>query len=215
MSAFLPFIGPAISGITSAASGLFGRDKPKETHIQKKQRELVDQLLGSLNGSGPYSDLFSANDEDFQRSYVDPAKSRFRNQIAPQIQQSYIQNGQQRGTGLEDSLARAGVDMDSLLNQSYMDYKQNAQNRQSNAIGNILSQGAGVGPEQSGGSAALQGLSGYLSGDSFGKDLEGILSSFNNRKYNQSDSLQDTFLPPRKGFENDNPVYNPYTGVQQ
>lgn len=211
-SAFGPW-GSAIGGAAGGLlGGLFGGSGSKETSIQKKQRELVDQLLGSLNGKGPYSNLFTANEEDFQRSYVDPAKSRFQNQTAPQIQQSYIQSGQQRGTGLDDTLTRAGVDMDSLLNEAYMNYQQGAQNRQASAIGNILGQGAGAQPEQSGWQSALQGLGGYASSDSFGKDLEGILSSFNDRKYNQSDSLQDTFVPPRKGFENEQ-YYNPYTGI--
>lgn len=208
-------IGTAAGGLLGgAAGGIFGRKQGSETKIQNKQRELLDQLLASLNGNGPYSNLFSANEADFQRSFVDPAKSRFKNQIAPQIQQSYIVNGQQRGTGIEGQLARAGVDMDSLLNQHYLDYQQGAQNRQMQALQSILGQNKGGESGQSWGNAALQGIGGYLSSDSFGKDIGSILGSVNENKYNQTDTIQDTFEPPRKGFENEQAVYNPYTGVQ-
>jgi len=209
-------IGTGIGGLLGAAAGgLFGRKKNDETKIQKTQRELVDQLLSSLNGNGPYSSLFAPNEADFQKSFVDPAKSRFRNQIAPQIQQSYIAGGQQRGTGLEGQLARAGVDMDSLLNEHYLDYLNQGKNRQANAIGQILGQGPGAsGSDQSWGSAALQGLGGYISGPDFKQDIGGILDSFNKRPAPHSESIQDTFLPPKKGYEDDNPIYNPYTGVQ-
>lgn len=210
-------IGTGIGGLLGgAAGGIFGRKGNEETNTQKKQRELVDQLLGSLNGNGPYSNLFSANPEDFERSFAEPARARFRNQTAPQIQQGYIAGGQQRSTGLEDTLARAGVDMDQLLNEHYMNYQQGVQNRQAGALNSILGQGPGASNPQSWQSAALQGAGGYLAGPGFGKDLEGIMDAFNQKKVpNQSDSLMDTIMPLRKGFENDQQVYNPYTGVQQ
>jgi len=212
------FFGPwgtAAGGlIGGAAGGFFGREKSKETDIQKKQRQLVDDLLGSLNGSGPYSDLFNPNEADFERSFAEPARNRFRNQTTPQIQQGFIASGLQRGTGLEDTLARAGVNMDDIINQHYMDYAQQAQNRKAAALGQVLGQGPGAAPEQSGWDAALQGIGGYLSGPTFGKDIEGILNSFNRPKTEQSESIMDTFEPARKGFERDEFVYNPYTGVQ-
>lgn len=206
-------LGTGLGGLLGGAfGGLFGRKqkeqlpKVKETDIQKKQKELVDQLLGSLNGNGPYSHLFTANEDDFQRSFVDPAKSRFKNQIAPQIQQSYISNGQQNGTGLEGQLARAGVDMDALLNQHYLNYKQSAQDRQANAINSILGLDKGYAPQhaapaQSWGNAALQGVGGYFSGDSFGNDFKNILDSFKKKPISQQPYEQQ-----RKGFENE------YTG---
>jgi hypothetical protein len=216
MASILPFLGPIISGGAAALGGLFGKKENQETKTQKKQRELVDQLIGSLNGQGPYASLFNANPEDFERSFAGPARARFKNQTAPQIQQSYIAGGQQRSTGLEDTLARAGVDMEQLLNEHYQNYQQGAQNRSANAIGNILGQGAGAPNAQSGANAATQGLGGYLSGQGFGSDLEGILSSFGQpKKPPGADSLIDTFAPPRKGFERDQATYNPYTGVQQ
>lgn len=188
-------LGGAIGGIGGGLLGGLMSSDPKETQIQTGQRELIDQLLASLRGDGPYSDLFNVDEQTFQKSYVDPAKQRFRSQIAPQIQQSYIQGGQQRSTGLEDTLTRAGVDLDQLLNQQYMDYLQNAQRNQMNAIGNILGQGPGVQSPLSPWEKAQQGLSGYLGSEGFGKNLGQILSSFGSNK--QPPPQSET---PRKGF---------------
>src|ERR1044072_7152085 len=110
------------AGLTAAGSigggFLAGRGSASpETKMQKTQRKLVDQLLASLGGEGPDANLYNADENIFQKSFVEPALSKFNYQIAPQIQQQYIQSGQQRGTGLEDQLLRAGVDLDALLNQ--------------------------------------------------------------------------------------------------
>jgi hypothetical protein len=221
-SAFGPWgtlAGGLIGGI---GGGLLGRKKNEQTDTQKKQKELIDQLMGSLNGNGPYADLFQANEADFNKSFAEPARARFKNQTAPGIQQSYIGQGQQYSTGLQDELTRAGVDMDQLLNEHYANYQQQAQNRKAGALNGILSAGPGVGADQSWGDAALQGLGGYLSGDRFGGDIEGILGTFKKNANGQFDnqnapghSLNDTYRPPRKGFENDEQSYNPYTGVMQ
>ena len=209
-------IGAAAGGLIGAiGGGLAGRKSSAETRLQKKKKELVDQLLGSLNGEGPYADLFKADEAAFEKSFAEPARARFRNQTSPQIQQSYIAGGQQRSTGLEDTLTRAGVDMDQLLNQYYMDYQQQAQNRKLNAITGLTGGYQDPGRGQSLLGAAGQGAAGYLSSESFGKDLESILGSFNRDGPKQTESITDIFNPPRKGFENDNPIYNPYTGVQQ
>ncbi len=210
-------IGTAAGGlIGGAAGGFFGRKKSDETKIQKKQRQLVDQLLQSLNGQGPYSSLFSANQQDFERTFAEPARARFKNQTAPQIQQSYIAGGQQRSTGLEDTLTRAGVDMDQLLNEYFSNYQQGAQNRQSSAISAILGQGKGADNAQSYGQAIGQGIAGYASGN-LGNDIGNIVNAFDQRRYNApySEKIEDKILPPRKGFEKEPQVYNPYTGVQQ
>lgn len=215
LSQLLPSLIGAAGGVGSA---LLNRFSNRETPIQESQRDLIDQILSSVKGSGPFSDLFNMDENAFQRSYVDPAKSLFNNQIAPAIQQNYIggQYGQQRagGTGLQDSLARAGIDLDQMLNQQYAQFRQGAQNRQLDALSRILGQGAGVLQPQGIGQTAAQGLAGYLSGSDFSKRIDSILGS-DNQSYDQSDSLQDTFLPKRKGFENERAVYNPTTGVQQ
>jgi len=176
--------GGAIGG---AAGGLLGR-KNKETPMQQKQKELIDQLLGSLQGGGPYSNLFNVDEAGFQRSFVDPMKQKFQSQVAPQIQQSYIASGQQRGTGLDDTLTRAGVDMDQLLNQYYYQQQQDAMNRQASTMGSILGMGEGAPSTPTKGQAIGQGIGGYMTSDSFGKDIGSIVGSFTDK---------------RKGFEND------------
>lgn len=200
IGSIIPGLGTALGGTIGglaggALGGLFAPDQ-KETKIQTGQRELIDQLLASLSGEGPYSDLFNASEDAFQKSYVEPAKQRFQSQISPQIQQSYIQGGQQRSTGLQDTLARAGVDLDQMLNQQYMDYLQRAQQNQMNAIGQILGQGAGVQSPLSPWEKAQQGVSGYLGSEGFGKNLGSILSSFGERGQKEAPT------PARKGFEN-------------
>lgn len=205
------FIGPAISAATSIFGSLAGRNKnpkikystPPETDLDRTKKDLINEILSSLKGNGPYSDLFSPNEDVFQKSIVEPAMSRFQNQIAPQIQQSYIASGQQRNTGLEDTLARAGVDLDQMINEQYMNFYQNAQNMRQNAIGNILGQQGPQpqayqqAPQPSFLQSAGQGLSGYASGTGFKDDLSSILDYFGNRKKQQQST--------RTGFESPSP----------
>lgn len=158
------------SGISAGGNilgGMLGNPGDQETRMQRNQRKLIDQLLGSLNGGGKYGDLYSADIESFNKGVRDPMMSTFRNRTAPQIQQEFIASGQQRGTGLEDSLTRAGVDMDSLINQHLMNYQENAQNRKQNTISSILGAGSGAANPISMGQAAAQGAGGFLTSDNF------------------------------------------------
>lgn len=182
---------PLIQAAASVGSGLLGQGN-QETKMQKTQRKLVDKLLASLNGSGPYSDLFNSDEDAFQKSFVEPAQARFRNQIAPQIQQQYIASGQQRGTGLDDTLTRAGVDLDSLLNENMYKFQQDALNRQQNSINSILVAGTGAANTPSTGQNALSGLSGYLSSQGFADSAAGFFKK----------PSQQPLPPERKGFEN-------------
>lgn len=182
----------------------------KETKSQKQKRHLVDDLLRSLKGKGSYSDLYKTDEGAFQKSFVDPAKSRFNNQIAPQIQQNYIANGQQRSTGLDDQLLRAGVDLDSILNQHYMEYYQQGQNRKQNAINSVLgvpsagNQG-GYQAQPSASGALYEGGAAYLSSKEFGNSINGILDEYGKNKTSGYGTDQ---FEPRKGYEAD---YSDYT----
>jgi len=170
----------AASGVSSYMSGEGSRTK--ETKMQKTQRKLVDELIASLSGEGRFGDLFAKDDAAFQKSFVEPAQAMFQNQVAPQIQQQYIASGQQRGTGLDDTLTRAGVDMDAMLNQYLYQHQQDAMNRQSNMISNILGQ-QGTPYQASAGQNVMSGIGGYLGSEGFSK------------------SVNSAFQPQRKGFE--------------
>ena len=172
----------------SALGGIFGRERGKETPTQQRQKMAIDDILAGIKGEGPYASLFSADQDAFQRSYVDPAKSRFEKQIAPQIQQEFIASGQQRGTGLDDTLSRAGVDMDMQLAEQYGQFQENALQRQLQALGITLGAGSGAPVGQSAGSAAGQGLAGYFASPGFSTGLSGLLDQYSNRGYGGSGS---------------------------
>ena len=184
----------AIGGGGSIGSSLLSKN-PKETKTQKQKRKLVDDLIASLSGGGSFSDLFEMDEGAFQKSFVDPAKARFKGQIAPQIQQSFIAGGQQRGTGLDDTLTRAGVDMDQLLNEQFMNFQQGAQNRKANAFGQIFGAGDGVPDPFSTGDKLQQGVGGFLGSDQFSDSIENILKA-----YSSSSAGNTGPKPPREGF---------------
>jgi len=168
-----------------AGGSIFGgalARNPKESQAQKMRRELLDEILASIRGEGEFSDLFNLDEDAFQKSFVDPAKARFRNQISPQIQQSFIASGQHRGTGLDDTLTRAGVDMDQLLNEQYMNFLQQGQNRKANALNSILGMSEGVQPGLSTGEKLRESAAGFLTGEGFGESMDQILDAYNKRK---------------------------------
>ena len=193
----MSFLPAAIGAIGSIGGGLLAGGGNKESKMQRTQRKLVDKLLSSLDGSGPYSDLFSFDEGTFQKSFVEPAMSKFRNQIAPQIQQQYIQSGQQRGTGLDDQLLRAGVDLDSLLNQHMFQAQESAKQRGVGAISNIFGvQGSPAQP--SFGQNLGQAAAGYLSSPAFSEALKGFGQPAAMQQ--QSNVFNPPPQPTRKGF---------------
>ena len=212
MAWLIPLISAVISAGGAIGGGILGR--AKQTPIQRKQKELIDDLMSSLKGQGAYSDLFKTDEASFQKHYVEPMKNLFSNQIAPQIQQSYIYSGQQRGTGMEDTLTRAGVNMEDVLGQQYMNFQQSGQKNILDAIGKILGQGAGK-ESESVGQGIMGGLAGYTSG-AFGGDIDRLLKSFQNQTPNkpaQPETFGDTYTAPRKGFEKSPQYYDYRTGV--
>lgn len=167
--------GPAlISAAGSIGGGLLSRPSNKETKQQKMSRKVAEELVASLKGNGPYSDLFQRDENAFQKSFVEPSLSRFRNQIAPQIRQQYIATGQQGNSGLEDQLLRAGVDLDQMLNEKYLAFQQGGQDRMSNALNSVLGAGPGAARQMSSGEALGQSVGGYLSSPAFGDAVKGI-----------------------------------------
>lgn len=184
-----------LGGVASIAGGLLGgRGRaPAETKMQKTQRKLVDQLISSLSGQGPYSDLFKGDDATFQRSFVDPAMSRFRNQIAPQIQQQYAATGQHLNSGLDDQLLRAGVDLNANLDQYAYQHQQDALNRKQNALSGILGAGPGAQNQPSFGQDVMSTLGGYLSSPGFANTADRLFSS--------APPVSRNYQSPRRGFD--------------
>lgn len=169
MAQFLPVL---LQAALAAGGGILGREKGKPlTTEQKRQNELAKLIIDAVTGKGgPFADLVNLDEEAFQRSVVDPSLQRFESQIAPDIQQNFIASRLQRGTGLNDALARAGVDLQSQIDQSYLDFLNKGDDRM------IALLGAALGfnpfsptPAQSILEAAGQGLSGFGSKFDFQK----------------------------------------------
>jgi len=207
--AFLAAAAPALIGAAgSIAGGYMGRRKeqtiPKrETAIQGMKENLLKKLLGSLEGQGQFAGLFNRDEDTFQKSFVEPSMNRFKNQIAPQIQQSFIGSGQEGSSSMEDMLARAGVGMNDQLNQQYAQYKQGGEQNVMNMINQIL--GADKGaleeytlPGQSGSEGIGQGLQGYLGSSGFGESMKTMGSSMGD--YFNNKGTQSTQPVQRKGF---------------
>ena len=91
--------------------------------------------------------------------------------------------------------------MDQLLNQYYYQQQQDAMNRQSNAMNSILGMDKGPMATPSLGQAGMQGLSGYLTSDAFGKNLNDI--------FNRPKDYTNQNQPKSKGYADD---YNYQTG---
>jgi len=163
-----PFTAILAGGISSLSSVLSGVGSNKQTPDQKRKNQLLDELMASLQGYGPYSDLFNLDQAAFQQSYVDPMKQLFSSQFAPKIQQSYIAGGQQRGSGVQDTLTRAGVNMDQLLNQQYASMLQGVQQNKLNALSGMLSTNTGEQASVSPWERMAQGAGGFLASDQFG-----------------------------------------------
>lgn len=137
--------------------------------FQERKNQLIDDLLASLDGTGKYGHLFRTDEEAFQTSFVDPAKQMFSSQIAPQIQQGTISSGLQRSSNLTDQLSRAGIDLDQMLNQQFMEFQGQGQDRIAGILSSIMGQGAQqplTAPTTTG-SAVAGGAAGFLSSDAF------------------------------------------------
>lgn len=199
MAALIP---AGITAVGSIISALLSRKGSQETSTQGIQRELIDELLGSLRGGGgAFGDLFTADEETFNRSVRDPALAQFKSQITPAIQQRFIGAGQGGASGLDDALTRAGVDLNQLISQSQQQFQQGAQNRRVSALSGILGAPAGALPEQSFGSAFGQGVGGFLSspgGEKGAKDIGIFLQDFIKNR-NAPKGFEDTQAFPRIG----------------
>jgi hypothetical protein len=162
--AMLASVASSVIGGQSQARAQKKAGKQNRDFFNQRQ-SLINELLASIGGGGGrFAGLFNSDEGAFQRSFVDPAKSMFKNQLAPQIQQGSIAGGMQRSSGLDDQLMRAGVDLDQMLNQNYMKFQGQGQDRASSMLSQILGLGA---PSvqtaaQTGGSMMGEGMSGIF-----------------------------------------------------
>lgn len=201
-------ISSGLSALGSIGGGFLSGQSNKETKMQKTKRKLIDQLLDSVNGQGPYADLYNSDQNAFNKSFVEPAQAKFRNQIAPQIQQQYIASGQQRGTGLDDQLLRAGVDLDSEINRYMYQAQQDAMNRKQSAFNAALGAGDGAPPQQSGWQNLAQSTAGYLSSPAFAQTVKDVTGSGGSGGYSTAPPTAPNSYNQRAGFKPDYLNYN-------
>jgi hypothetical protein len=118
---------------------LFGsKDKAKKfQNLTPEQMSLLNQVMQALTGQGgdqnPFSQMFGEfNPEQtadvFQRGVADPAMRNFRQRIIPQIQQSFADQG--ASSGLNNSLATAGRDLEENLSSQLANFIYGAQQQQ-------------------------------------------------------------------------------------
>ena len=202
MASFLPAI---ISAIASIGGGyLAGRSKGGgETKNQKLSRNVAQDLIKSMRGEGPYSNLFQTDEAAFQKSIVDPSISRFRNQISPQIVQQSAGSGGFRGSYLDDQLARAGVDLNQMIDQNYLTFQNQGKDRMANALANIQGMSAGAPNQLTTGQAAGQATAGYLSSEGFEKAISEIVKQYSGNQQPQASSPMQAAYGTPKGFAPD------------
>lgn len=125
---------------------LFGRkDKAKQfQQYSPQQMQALQQLFGGLSGQGgPFSDLFGEFNPQytadiFQRGVAEPAMRNFRQRIQPSIMQAFGDQG--ASSGLANSLASAGQDLQSDLGAQLEMFMQQARMQQmQNRMGGLNS----------------------------------------------------------------------------
>ena len=164
-------IAAIVTALSTMASSFAGKGKTqRETPTQKNQRKMIDELRAGMKGEGQYADYFNPSYEAFQKSYVDPAKKLWGEQIAPQVMQGLDSTGFGRSTSFDDALTRSGVDMDMMLNQQWAGMQDAAYNRQGNAINSILGANQGIGPQSQQGPAEM-GITSLLGNQDFMSQL--------------------------------------------
>jgi len=148
-------IAALISAMGSVAGGVLNRDQGSPlTQTQDKQNNIIDLIMQAIEGQGPLAGLVQGDEDAFKKSVSDPLMNQFNNQTAPNIQQSFIKNRLQGGTGLDDALARSGIDVQDNINSQFMNFQQQGNNNLINLLQNALGANANVATP---GQSALQG----------------------------------------------------------
>lgn len=101
----------------------------KVSRLTGGQDDLLNNLMMGLQGQGPMAGLFGVDQQSFQNSFVDPMMRQFEQRTAPAIQQRFIASGGARGSNVQDTLTRAGADVQGQINQKLAELISQAQNR--------------------------------------------------------------------------------------
>lgn len=200
-------------GSASQSSAQRRANRPQE-QFMKRRNQLIDELLASLEGKGKFADFFKQDEETFKKTFVDPAKQMFSEQITPQIQQRAIAEGSQRSSSTEDKLARAGVDLDQMLAQNYASFQQQGQDRFMNMLSSILgTPGPGaMAASPTPASAFAGGAAGFLSSPAFAAMLQGSGGSSATKSptqytQGQRDMLNNPALMQQSAYQDYRPGY--------
>jgi len=154
-------IAALINAAASIGSGVFGRERGSPlTDIQKNQNNIIELIMQAVRGEGPLAGLINADENAFQQSVANPLLNQFQNQTVPAIQQSFIKNRLQGGTGINDAIARSGINLQDMINKNLLDYQSSRENNLVNLL-NAALKAQGNEPKQ-GESAFTGGLRGGL-----------------------------------------------------
>ncbi len=139
--------------------GKKGKNKKLGT-LTPDQEELMSLITQGLkSGEGSFGELFgNFNEKDFEKGVTQPALKNFQENILPMLQEKFIAGNQVGGSGQLRAQNKAGVDLQSQLDQLMYSAKQGQ--KQNQLAG--LQQGLGTkGFEnlyQQGSPGALQGF---------------------------------------------------------
>jgi len=150
---------------------LFFGSSPKNKKVDlltDQQKDLLNNIIQkALSGR----DGFGFDEDFFNKSFADPALRQFEQRTAPSIQQRFINQGLGSSSSLEDSLIRAGADVQGGIDQKRAELLNQALNRQLQAAGLGLGTrafGIEQDPGEEGLSSALLPLIGSAIGGSLG-----------------------------------------------
>jgi len=117
---------PSGNEIWTGSSGEVIKANTQTPEMQKLHKLIIE---GLSSGTGPFADLFNFNKEDFQKGVADPAMKNFSENVLPQLQEKFIANNQQLGSGLQKASVKGAAqvqsDISKLLYEAQQGAKQN------------------------------------------------------------------------------------------
>lgn len=149
-SSFGP-IGTGVGAVAGGLLGLFGSKKKKKKSkpintLDPRQQQLYDQYIQSLQGKGPFSDMYNFDaqgyNDVFDKTIGRQAYRNFNENIIPGITGQFRSNNLMNSSYAGDALSRAGRDvqenLDAQRSANIFAGQQQANLNKQNAINNIL-----------------------------------------------------------------------------